>query len=264
MGSKPPTRPRGFPGAHLRAEATPRAVAALSDSLPAGTAIPAHSHRRGQLIFAVRGTMTVRVSGSLWILPPSHALWVPPGVVHEIRASGQVEMRTLYVQPQVAPRPEMQCAVLYVSPLLRELIVRAMDLPALYDERGMDGRLMKLVLDEIALMPPQPLELRMPRDPRLQRLCDLVLGDLSCRASIAKLGASVGLSERSVIRLFSRDTGMSFGRWLSQAKLLKAFEMFEHGHSVTRVALELGYASPTAFAKMFRRLMGKAPTEMLS
>ena len=71
------------------------------------------------------------------------------------------------------------------------------------------------------------------------------------------------MSERSVNRLFHRDTGLSFVKWLNQARLLKAFELFDARHSVTRVALDLGYASPSAFAKMFRRTLGKSPTAVL-
>lgn len=265
MRPKPPSRPasEGFPAAHLRAESVPRPVSALADSLERGAVIPPHSHRRAQLIFAIAGTMTVRASDGLWILPPSHALWMPAGVVHQIRTSGPVEIRTLYIGPQHARRIKNECHVLFVSPLLRELIVRAMKLPALYDERGMEGRVMRLILEEIALLPAQPLGLRMPRDPRLLRLCELLLRDLSAHGSIAQLGASVGLSERSVIRLFPRETGLSFKRWHNHARILKAFELFDQRQSVTRVALELGYAGPSAFSKMFRRAMGKAPMAML-
>jgi AraC-like DNA-binding protein len=203
--------------------------------------------------------MSVEAAGSLWSLPPSHALWLPGGVVHKIAMNGPVEMRTLYVRERHARRVRRDCHVLFVSPLLRELILRAVELPRLYDERGMGGRIMKLIVDEISRLPPQPLGLRMPRDPRLLRLCTPLLRDVSAGGSIAQLGAGVGLSERSVMRLFAKETGLSFRRWQQQARLLKAFELFEQGRSVTRVALEVGYASPSAFAKMFRRALGRPP-----
>ncbi len=206
--------------------------------------------------------MTVRAGPSLWLLPPSHALWMPSGVVHEIAATGPVELRTLYIEPRAAGTMGAECRVLFVSPLLRELINRAMDLPRLYDRAG--GRVMALLLQETARLPSRPLGLRMPADPRLARLCTLVLRDLSAQASIRKLGAAVGLSERSVIRLFPKETGLGFRAWLNQARLLKAFELFDAGRTVTSVALEVGYSTPGAFAKMFRRIMGKRPMQMRS
>ena len=173
-----------------------------------------------------------------------------------------VEMRSLYLDPRRVRGSPRQCQVFFVTPLLRELIVASMDIAPLYDERGRDGRVMHLIVEEIARLVPQPLGLRMPGDPRLARLCDHVLADLSSTTPIAERATQVGLSERSVIRLFPRETGMSFGRWLQQARLLRAFALFDEGASVTRVALDLGYATPAAFTKMFRRLLGVSPREL--
>jgi len=261
MRPKPPSAAFDF-SALAELEAVRRPVTALADSLPAGTVIPPHRHRRAQLIYAVTGTMSVQAERTLWILPPSHALWVPPGVIHEISMTGPVEMRTIYIEPRHAARIGRQCHVLFVSPLLRELIARAMDLPRLYDRAG--TRVIALILDELARLPARPLGLRMPADARLGRLCRLLLQQLSSRPSIAELGAAVGLSERSVIRLFPKETGLAFRAWHNQARLIKAFELFDAGRSVTSVALEVGYSTPAAFSKMFRRTMGRRPTHMLS
>jgi AraC-like DNA-binding protein len=203
--------------------------------------------------------MTVRSGTGLWLLPSSHALWIPGAVVHEVKMNTTVEMRTLYVKPVRARRIGPTCRVIFVSPLLRELIARAMDLPALYEERGPDGRVMQMILDEIARLPARPLELRMPTDSRLLRACGLVLGALGEPPSVRRLCVTVGLSERSLMRLFPLETGITFGQWVAQAKLLKAFELFDQGYNVTRVSLELGYSTPGALAKMFRRLTGQAP-----
>jgi AraC-like DNA-binding protein len=250
-------------GRARNAEAARVPVSAMADSLSSGTFIPPHSHARGQLIYAVTGTMEVLASGALWTLPPSHALWVPPRVVHEISMSGPVELRTLYVTPRHSIRVGTSCRVVFVSPLLRELIARTMELPQDYAPASMQARIMRLILEELRQLPNRPLCLRMPTDPRLARLCRILLQDLCADTPIAKLGAAVGLSARSVIRLFQKQTGLSFRSWQNQARLLKAFELFDQGRSVTRVAVEVGYSSPAAFAKMFRRIMGKAPTEMI-
>lgn len=241
------------------ATAVPRPIAALASSYGPGAVIAPHFHSRAQLIFGIRGVMMIEAGSGLWVVPPSHALWVPAGVEHAIRMSGQVEMRTIYIDTERMANAPGECQVLLVSRLLRELILRAMGIPRMYDEHGMDGRIMQLILDETALLCPQPLGLHMPSDPRLRRLCEHVLANLSDQASITQLGAKVGLSERSIIRMFPRETGMSFGRWQKQARLMKAFELFEQGHSVTYVALELGYSGPGAFSKMFRRWMGASP-----
>ncbi|MEO5693369.1 MAG: helix-turn-helix transcriptional regulator [Usitatibacter sp.] len=265
MRPKPPRlqRARGANADAVTANRVPRAVSALANSFPAGHEIHPHDHPRAQLIFGLHGVMTIRAAGSMWTVPASHALWMPAGITHEIHMDSAVEMRSLYFEPRRVRELPHECQVLFVSPLLRELIVRAMDIPPLYDEHGPDGRVMQLIVDEIATLRPQPMGLRMPGDTRLARLCDLLLSDLSSTAAIAELGREVGLSERSVIRLFPRETGLSFGRWQQQARLLKAFALFDDGRGVTQVALELGYSSPGAFTKMFRRQLGVTPRSVL-
>ena len=263
MRPKPPPLRRA-PGAHsdpIAANRVPRTVSALASSYPKGHAIEPHTHPRAQLIFGLHGVMSVRAAGCMWTVPASHALWMPAGVEHAIRMDSDVEMRSLYFETARARRSPRQCEVIFVTPLLRELVVRAMDIAPLYDERGPEGRVMRLIVDEIAAARAEPMSLRMPADPRLRKLCERVLGDLSATAPIATLGREVGLSERSVIRLFPRQTGSSFGRWQQQARLLRAFALLDQGLGVTRVAMELGYASPAAFSKMFRRHMGAPPRD---
>jgi AraC-like DNA-binding protein len=53
---------------------------------------------------------------------------------------------------------------------------------------------------------------------------------------------------------------MTFGRWRQQLRLLTALERLSLGEPVTRVALDLGYASPSAFSAMFHRALGTTPS----
>jgi len=258
---EPPTASRVL-GPHRdagSANRVPRAVTALGRSDPAGHVIAPHHHAREQLIYAIRGVMTIRAGGSLWTIPASHALWMPARTRHGIRMDTAVEMRTLYFRPGTVKGMPPECRVLAVTPLLRELILRALAIPPRYDTKGPDGRLMRLIVDEVGRLRQRPLSLRLPGDKRLARLCDHLLARVDGNETIASLGRRVGLSERSVIRLFPLETGLSLHRWRQQARLMRAFALMEEGHSVTRIALELGYGGPAAFGKMFRKLAGQSP-----
>jgi AraC-like DNA-binding protein len=54
---------------------------------------------------------------------------------------------------------------------------------------------------------------------------------------------------------------MSFGQWRQQARLLRALEQLAGGAKVVDVALNMGYASPSAFATMFKRQFGVVPSD---
>ena len=80
----------------------PRPVVALARDLPPWHEIDWHSHPRYQLVYAARGVMTVDTREATWVVPPQRAVWMPPGVEHRLKASGPVEMRSLYVRAQAA------------------------------------------------------------------------------------------------------------------------------------------------------------------
>src|SRR5579862_6800244 len=87
--------------------------------------IPEHFHDTDQLVFASKGVMTVRTSEGVWVVPPLRAVWIPTNLPHSISMSGDVSMRTLYFAKRAIKCVPRGCAVINVSPLLRELIVHA-------------------------------------------------------------------------------------------------------------------------------------------
>ena len=238
----------------------PRPVAAMAKDFADGSRIPSHRHPRAQLVFAAHGVMVVSTSQGSWVVPPNRAVWLPPETEHAIRIWGQVAMRTLYIRADLAASlPDKGC-VIAVSPLLRELILRAVALPLLYDEAGAAGRVMALILDEIRALPVLPLHLPWPEDARLKRLCAAIQDDPASPRTLEQWGRDVGASGRTLARLFQRETGMSFGAWRQQVRLVDALGRLAAGQPVTDVALDLGYQSPSAFTSMFRRVLGDAPT----
>jgi len=238
----------------------PRPVAAMPKDFPAGFTIAPHRHKRSQLTFFVAGVMTVTTEAGMWVVPPQRAVWIPGGTEHSLRMVSPVAMRALYIDPQTAPHLPRTACVIDVSRLLRELILEAMNFPILYDEAGREGRIIALILDEIRALPALPLHLPSPQDGRLVRLCDRLAADLASERSLAAWSQVAGISPRNLDRLFRRETGMSFGAWRRQARLLAALSRLAGGEPVTTIALDLGYDSPAAFTAMFRRHLGVAPS----
>jgi AraC-like DNA-binding protein len=241
----------------------PRPVAAMAKDFPDGHHIAPHSHERAQLIFAAEGVMMVTTPEGSWAVPPQRAVWMPAGVRHEIRMAGAVAMRTLYVRTDAAARLPGGVRVIAVSSLLRELILRACALPVLYDESGPPARVIALILDEIAALPTLALDLPMPRDPRLGRICRALRADPGSPRTLEDWAHAAGASSRTLARLFSKETGSSFAAWRQQARLLAAVARLAAGQPITQIALDLGYESPSAFTAMFRRAFGTTPSRYL-
>ena len=242
----------------------PRSLIAFAADFPAGHVISPHFHPRAQLVHAASGVMTVTTATGSWVVPPGLGLWMPADMVHEVRAVTTISMRTLYIARDAAAWLPNDCRVVGVPPLLRELILRASSGPPLYDTEGPAARLMAVILDELRDLAAAPLHLPMPSDRRLKAVAEALLEAPDDNRGLTAWGRKVGASSRTLSRLFVSETGMTFGRWRQRRRLLAALERLAQGEAVTSVALDLGYASPSAFIAMFRRSLGASPTAYLN
>lgn len=203
-------------------------------------------------------------SAASYVIPPQRAVWIPAGTVHEVHCRGKVSCRTLYVQPQAAADLPKACQIIEVSDLLRELIVEATRIPVEYDEAGRDGRLIALLLDEIRSSRTAPLHVPMPADHRLVKVCAAIMREPAEPDRLDHWAEVAGMGRRTFTRTFRRETGLSFASWRQNVRLMEAMSRLAVGEPVTRVALDVGYRSPSAFTAMFRRAFGVAPTHYLT
>lgn len=242
----------------------PRPVAALSKQYVAAAYTPPHSHVRAQLLFATEGVMRVSTDQGVWILPPRRALYIPVGVVHELDILSALSMRTIYIEAEVAAPFGTSCKVVEVGRLLRELILALLDEPVEYALDGRGDWLARLILSELARADTVPIAIPWPRDRRLVAVCTAIMAAPGSRRSIEDWAHDAGASARTLIRLFPKETGLHYRQWLQQVHLAEAFCRLDKGESVGAIAHALGYASPSAFSAMFRRILGRTPQHYLS
>lgn len=258
--TRPPegrSKPPPVPGPLLEPDEAKRPVFVLSeryDRLSGGW----HRHRRAQLIHASEGVLTVHTREGVWVVPPQRAVWIPPGVLHRVVSKKRFWLRTLYLEPGVAPVPS-RCRVVSVSSLAAELLVAVSELGPDYPLRGPEERLVRVLLDQLPLLAVAPMHLPHPRDERLARLCEVLTEDPADARPLGPLAAAFGLTERTAARLCVRETGLTFGKWRQQLRLLAAIEHLAAGASVTTAALEVGYSDVSSFIAGFKAALGVTP-----
>lgn len=235
-------------------------VSGRSADYPSGFRVPSHSHPTAQLVHAVQGVMVVSTDAGQWIVPPTQGLWVPPGMAHQVRMVGEVRLRTLYFRSDAASNLPGQCQVVGISPLLRELILAAIAITPPYAEDSRDGRLMRLLIDEVSGLPSLPLRLPNPADPSLLAICRALADSPDDPATLSDWAKKLGVHGKTIERRFVRETGLTFGQWRQQMRLITALELLASGHKIVNVALSLGYSNPSAFATMFRQHLGAPPS----
>jgi len=224
---------------------------------------PVHRHRKAQLVLAHRGTVMCYIENGLWMVPPGCGVWIPGNMEHSNRVSVDGEISLLFVEPSAVALPT-HCCTLLISPLVKELIVRLGSLPQDFVEDSPTGRLTTVLLEELAEMPVEQLHLPFPANVRLRKIANMLIKDPSNRNTIEEWASEVAMSERSLSRLVIIETGMTFGRWRRQLRVIAALHKLSTGSSVQRVSDDLGYDSVSAFITMFKNMLGRTPGYYLS
>lgn len=226
--------------------------------------IPPPAREWHQLIYATRGVVTVRTAQCAWVVPPHRGVWIPAGFEYRLEMSGLVALRTLYITARplpgkLFPNAAHTCCVVNVSPLLRELIVRTVQLGALDAGLPRQRRLIGVLFDELKELTAVALQLPQPQDRRGAQFATLAGADPAGKMPVEKMLRRCAASRRTMERLFQSETAMSLGQWLRRQKLLHALRRLAAGDCVNAIALELGYNSPSAFIAMFKRELGQTP-----
>ncbi|HEY9454869.1 MAG TPA: helix-turn-helix transcriptional regulator [Bradyrhizobium sp.] len=237
----------------------------IANGYKKGFRIGTHMHREAQLVYAAKGTMQVTTPKGRWLVPPDRAVWVPALSEHAIDVLADIEMRTLYFDQAWLNREKRSTSlaqefVVRVSPLLHQAIL------ALFDEHNTPDRtalLIQLAMLELHRAEDSTTFVPLPHEARCRRAADIVLADPTAVHEIETLAREVGTSARTLSRLFSAETQLSFKSWCQRARVAAAIERLSTDASVPvkQLASELGYASVPAFSHAFRQVTGKTPTE---
>ena len=238
---------------------TIRPVVAMADQYPAGLVDPMHTHARAQLSLAVSGVLSFTMDDATYLLPSNRAIWVPAGVPHSVRFRGDVVGHTVYIDPTVSAaiaRPK----IFAVSSLVRALVEEVTTFEHAYDTAGREGRLVQMLLEEVARAPEATMRVVMPSDRRLRRVCELILKDPSSPHDLDYWADVAGMGRRTFTRLFKEQLGMGLATWRQQVRVMEAVSLLSEGCSITTVAFQVGYESASAFTAMFHRTVGAPPS----
>ncbi|MBT0961041.1 AraC family transcriptional regulator [Denitromonas iodatirespirans] len=254
-----------------------RPVRARARALGNDVQFEPHHHPWGQLAYCARGLLQVTVSAPplgaaqarrcnlTAIVPPSRAMWVPPGASHVVTILENAQLYTLYIDPSVVPPHWQRPRVLMVSPLMRELVL-TLALATHADSADCQQALDTLLLAEMTAAATQSLAVPMPDprhgDRRLRALCETMMRTPSQHTTLADWARHSGASERTLARLFREELGTSFRHWRQLVVLAHALPLLNRGTPVSAVAAACGYTSDSAFTAMFKAAMGQPPTRL--
>lgn len=239
----------------------PAAIVFRSAPMPAHAVYPQHRHPWGEFVFAVSGVLELQFEGGHYLVPPQFGIWLPPGIEHLGQNRQAVWHSSVYVSAALCAALPGEVTALAVTPLIRELLEHLRrSVPAQVPEAD-EARLLQVLVDLLAKAERVGSYLPASSDPVVQQVQAVFEAFPGDERSLAELAAHANTSERTLMRRFQRDLGMTFAEWRQRLRVVKAMPLLAQGLTVERIALEFGYASSSAFITMFRRLTGEMPDE---
>ena len=244
------------------AEAGEKRVLARQVDMPLGHKGSFHSHTWYQLMYASEGVLNVDVSDQAMVVPPQRAVWLPPGCIHRTFAPSGAKFRSLYFRPDQVEGVGHVCKVVNITNLIRELIlaiVARCDVDSEWQQP--DYNLLTVLLEQLSAQPQTALSLLMPKDARLGEMVEILQLNPDNGLSMQQWANRLGMSSRTLTRILLSETGIGFREWRQRLRLLHSLTLLEQGRSVTQVALDVGYSSPSAFAHAFQQYFACSPRE---
>ena len=186
----------------------------------------------------------------------SRAVWIPAGIWHQHRVHGRSSVHTLgFAAHDILLRSEAP-VVVAVDALVRELIIACSE-PALPEQEA--RRLRAVLRDRLRRALVEPLTLPNPNNSPLRQACALVTDDLRQPRTVAWLARRIGVSERTLARLFRTEFGMTYPQWRTDIRVFHAMVLLAEGASVSETGRQCGWATTSAFIDTFSRTMGRTP-----
>ncbi|MBU4611083.1 helix-turn-helix transcriptional regulator [Achromobacter sp. GG226] len=237
---------------------------------PAGHVVPRHRHALGHLIYADRGLLRVEAESGQWLVPPTAAVWLRPGVEHQLVVPVALRAHGLYVREDVcASLPASDCVV-HVSGLLRELIMAVSQVSDPHTSPRRAQLLGALLAEELHTQPMLPMHLPWPRNPGqgapgpIDRVCRALLDTPGDDRTASAWADSLALGSKTFHRRFLQATGMTFGKWRQQLRLMSSLSLLMQGMPITQVALASGYDSHSAYTMAFSKHFGQPPSAFVA
>lgn len=240
-----------------------RPIVMLKRLLPKERIIKYHQHNWGQFVYAQKGVLVIITDSFRYICPAEQGIWLPCHVPHEITTLTECVLSSLYIDNSEACSLGCHSNMIQVSPLLKMLIVEAVKFSDEYDWQGTQGRHFRLIRDLIGMAAKIDTQLPYPVSDKLLYISQQLNQFPDNSQSLEAWGRAVGASSRTLSRAFKKETGLTFSEWRIRLKLQIAVRQLYEGQTITNVALNLGYETPSAFTFMFRTKLGKTPSQFL-
>lgn len=253
----------------------------------AGQQIPWHWHEELEMIYVVEGKVLIHVGKDVILLKKADGLFINSNVLHQVEKASEEscvcysfvchstllsgDKRSVYAKRYLEPLCQAQ--EIPYHRLSKQLAVYILEayLACQKEEYGYEilvrEKLMRVCLD--VLMNHTIMEKEKKTEgkevTRLKMMMMYLQNHYREPITIAQLALLIHSSEREVLRCFQVHLKESPMRVLLQYRMMKACELLGTSEaSITEIAAMCGFHDSSYFAKMFKRMVNRSPSQYRS
>lgn len=214
-----------------------------------------HSHNLSQLSMPVDGTLYMIIDNHLFVIPLGSAIYIPSGKLHAVyNPAKKLIVRSIYL-PAKYLLSEYEMVV-----NLSGLAYAVFEKICLINDNELNGKrwdnLIHVLLDEIGESFTTPFAIPLTNHPILKKIASIFHKSSNKYPSLTEVATAVGVSVRTLIRLFNSELGMGFAKWKQKFLFVRALGLLQDYKGTKEIAYMLGYNSESAFIHMFRKMSG--------
>ena len=216
-----------------------------------------HRHSFAQLSYTLEGILHIQAQNKIFVVPPNTAIYIPQQTIHQNKTHKNVNITTLYFGKKYQKLLFNDVRLIQLTELIKNIInkICVVALEELSTPKG--KRLIATLMDEIVTSESiHNTELTVTEHPLIIKLYEIFRKTKSIYPSIEQAAKLIHVSPRTLLRIFKKETGMSFIIWKQRYLFIKAIELLKKYHRTSLVADRLGYKSDSAFISMFKKMSG--------
>ena len=218
-----------------------------------------HQHEKGQLVYVKKGVFIGKTERNQWLIQEGMLVWLPPYLPHYAECRDSADIIALYIPFDTAKSWSKELLLVDASFLAIGII-----------EKIVGSQMASVKLDTLLLyLKEELIEARssknilpLPTDRRLMSITRTLIQQPSNKTSLREWGESVGASERTLSRLFIKETGLTYKGWIKRLKYNKAITGLRENLTNEELSTRLGFSSGDSFSHWFRKEFNISPRNM--
>jgi len=221
---------------------------------------------RHYLLYAAKGSMRLEAAGKTWVLPPSRAAWLAADTPIGMSFSAPITCCSVLYAPNSIPQPKRPCTVFEMPPLAREMILSCRSWgPEAKQHEPLAAQMFAALATLTQQLAEHPCNTWTPTgtSASLKRALRFTEAHLDADVSLKEVAAAAHVSERTLARRFSDETGLTWRQVQRKMWMIRAMELLAEGVRITEVAFSVGYSSQSAFNAAFKAFAGESPAAFL-